>query len=63
MKGKPEMNTNNGKQKILEVQSVKKYFPIEKGFFRKLSGAVKAVDNVTFYVNEGETLGLGRGGW
>lgn len=43
---------------LLEVKSLKKYFPIEKGFWRKLAGYVKAVDKVSFYIKKGETLGL-----
>ncbi|MBM3187980.1 MAG: ATP-binding cassette domain-containing protein [Chloroflexi bacterium] len=34
------------------------HFPIQRGFFRRTVGNVKAVDGVTFFVNEGETLGL-----
>ncbi|MEK3890527.1 ABC transporter ATP-binding protein [Bacillus sp. FSL K6-3431] len=44
--------------KILEVQSMKKYFPIKKGFLKRTIGQVKAVDDVSFYVNAGETFGL-----
>ncbi len=43
---------------ILEVHSMKKYFPIKKGFFKRTIGHVKAVDDVNLYVREGETLGL-----
>jgi len=43
---------------LLEVRSLKKYFPIEKGFWRRVVGYVKAVEKVSFYINEGETLGL-----
>lgn len=43
---------------ILEVKNIKKYFPIKKGFFKKTVGYVKAVDDVSFSVNKGETLGL-----
>jgi len=43
---------------LLEVKDLKKYFPIKKGFFKKLVGHVRAVDGVNFYINEGETLGL-----
>lgn len=43
---------------LLEVKGLKKYFPIQKGFLRKIVGYVKAVDDVSFYIKEGETLGL-----
>ncbi len=43
---------------LLEVKSLKKYFPIERGFLRRVVGQVKAVDDVSFYIMEGETLGL-----
>lgn len=46
--------TNN----LLEVKGLKKYFPIQKGLMRKTVGYVKAVDDVNFFVREGETLGL-----
>lgn len=44
--------------KLLEVKGLKKYFPIQKGLLRRTVGNVKAVDDVNFYVREGETLGL-----
>ncbi len=44
---------------ILEVKNLFKYFPITKGFiFQKQVGAVKAVDDVSFSIRRGETLGL-----
>ena len=43
---------------LLEVKDLKKHFPIEKGFLRKVVGHIKAVDGVDFYIKEGETLGL-----
>ena len=43
---------------LLEVKNLKKYFPVEKGFWRKTVGHVKAVDKVNLYINEGETLGV-----
>ena len=49
---------NNGKDTLLEVKSLKRYFPIEKGFWRKVVGYVKAVDDIDLYIKEGETLGL-----
>ncbi len=45
-------------QPLLEVQNLKKHFPITGGVFGKQIGSVKAVDGVSFSVNEGETLGL-----
>jgi peptide/nickel transport system ATP-binding protein len=43
---------------LLEVSELKKYFPIKRGFLKRVVGYVKAVDNLSFYINEGETLGL-----
>ncbi|MBM4456419.1 MAG: ATP-binding cassette domain-containing protein [Chloroflexi bacterium] len=43
---------------LLDVKSLKKYFPIQKGFLRRVVGYVKAVDDVSFFVRAGETLGL-----
>jgi len=43
---------------LLEVKNLKKYFPVEEGFWRKTVGYVKAVDKVNLYINEGETLGV-----
>ncbi|MDC0946508.1 ABC transporter ATP-binding protein [Nitrospinaceae bacterium] len=45
-------------KKILQVQSLKKYFPIYGGLLSRLIGQVKAVDDVSFDINEGEILGL-----
>ena len=46
------------KKTILEVKGLKKYFPIEKGVLKKTIGHIKAVDEITFSLFEGETLGL-----
>ncbi len=43
---------------ILEVRNVKKYFPISGGVLRRTIGHVKAVDDVSFSLPEGETIGL-----
>ncbi len=43
---------------LLDVKNLRKYFPIQKGFFKKTIGNVRAVDDVSFFVEEGETLGL-----
>jgi oligopeptide transport system ATP-binding protein len=43
---------------ILEAKNIKKYFPIKKGLLLREVGSVKAVDDVSFNVRKGETLGL-----
>ncbi|MGZ4031854.1 MAG: ABC transporter ATP-binding protein [Tumebacillaceae bacterium] len=43
---------------ILEVKGLKKYFPIDSGMLGKSDAYVKAVDDVSFVVEEGETLGI-----
>src|SRR5512138_3375068 len=43
---------------LLEVKNLRKFFSIRKGFLRKTVGYVRAVDDVNFFINEGETLGL-----
>ena len=48
------MSTEN----ILEVKNLKKYFPIKGGFFGGVTGQVKAVDDVSFTLKRGTTMGL-----
>jgi oligopeptide/dipeptide ABC transporter ATP-binding protein len=48
----------NGAGPLIEVENLKKYFPIHKGVLGREVGRVHAVDDVTFSVREGETLGL-----
>jgi oligopeptide/dipeptide ABC transporter ATP-binding protein len=43
---------------IIEVQDLKQYFPIRRGFFQQVVGHVKAVDGVSFFIRENEILGL-----
>ncbi|MBV9328269.1 MAG: dipeptide ABC transporter ATP-binding protein [Chloroflexi bacterium] len=45
-------------QVLLEVRDLKKYFPIQRGLMRRVVGHVKAVDGVSFTIDEGETVGL-----
>ncbi|MBT9778452.1 dipeptide ABC transporter ATP-binding protein [Clostridium sp. MCC353] len=45
-------------ENCLEVSDVKKYFPVYKGLMRKKVGEVKAIEDITFSVKKGETLGI-----
>ncbi len=43
---------------LLEVKNLKKYYPIEAGLLKKQVGLVRAVDDISLYINRNETLGL-----
>ena len=43
---------------VLQVDGLKKYFPIRKGILKRTVGWIRAVDDVSFAVTEGQTLGL-----
>jgi oligopeptide/dipeptide ABC transporter ATP-binding protein len=43
---------------LLVVRGLRKHFPIQQGTFGRQTGAVKAVDGVSFHLKKGETLGL-----
>lgn len=49
---------SQGQSILLNVRGLKKYFPIRRGFLQKTVGMVKAVDDVSFVINRGETLSL-----
>jgi peptide/nickel transport system ATP-binding protein len=44
--------------KLLEVENLKKYFPVKLGIFGTTSETIKAVDGVDLFIEKGETLGL-----
>ena len=50
-------NSSNG-ENLLEVRNLKKFFPIQAGFLKRTVGNVRAVDDVSFNLRQGETLGL-----
>ena len=56
------MATNNQNEQtseyILEVNNLKKYFPIKTSVFSKQKGEVKAVDDISFKIKRGTTMGL-----
>jgi oligopeptide/dipeptide ABC transporter ATP-binding protein len=43
---------------LIQVRDLKKHFPVRRGIFSRVQAHVKAVDGVSFQINEGETLGL-----
>ncbi len=43
---------------LLKVEHLKKYYPVKTGVFQRVTGHVQAVDDVSFSVRRGETLGL-----
>lgn len=43
---------------LLDVKHLVKYFPIRTGIFRRVTGQIRAVDDVSFRIQQGETLGL-----
>src|SRR5438093_2919133 len=43
---------------LLSVRNLKKYFPIRRGVFSRIAAYVKAVDDIGFDINQGETFGL-----
>ena len=51
-----EIGSDNGV--ILQVENLKKYFPIRRGFFQRVASWVRAVENVSFRIKGGQTLGL-----
>lgn len=56
--GNRQVKSNTPKQGVplIEVRNLKQYFPVSDGLFSKKY--VKAVDDVSFYIEKGETLGL-----
>jgi oligopeptide/dipeptide ABC transporter ATP-binding protein len=51
------MESNNN-HFILRIEGLRKYFPIRRGFLQKIHGWVKAVDEVSFNIEQGKTMGL-----
>ncbi len=50
--------TSNGSKPLVEVNNLVKYYPVHGGVFRRVVAWVQAVDNISFTINKGETLGL-----
>ena len=52
------MKATNGGAPLLEVRNLRRFFPIRKGLLRRVVGQVRAVDDISFHINRGETLSL-----
>jgi peptide/nickel transport system ATP-binding protein/oligopeptide transport system ATP-binding protein len=50
--------TNGSAERLIDVQNLVKYFPVRGGLLQRIVAWVQAVDDVSFHVNKGETLGL-----
>ncbi|MDQ2693558.1 MAG: ABC transporter ATP-binding protein, partial [Chloroflexota bacterium] len=53
-----EINNNHKGEVLVEVNNLVKYFPVRAGLLQRVVNQVKAVDDVSFFVKKGETLGL-----
>ncbi len=49
---------SNGKPNLIEIKELVKYFPVRGGLLQRVVAWVQAVDNISFSIREGETLGL-----
>lgn len=52
------ISTGNGKRDLIRVNHLMKYFPCRGGLMQRVVAWVQAVDDISFTVREGETLGL-----
>jgi len=50
--------SNGPEEYVVEIRNLKKYYPIEQGFLHRQVGSVRAVDDVSLHIKQGETLGL-----
>jgi peptide/nickel transport system ATP-binding protein/oligopeptide transport system ATP-binding protein len=50
--------TNQEKKDLIRVNNLKKYYPVRGGVFQRVVAWVQALDNVSFTIKEGETLGM-----
>jgi oligopeptide/dipeptide ABC transporter ATP-binding protein len=51
-------DTNHKGETLVEVKNLVKYFPVRAGLLQRVVNHVKAVDDISFFVRKGETLGL-----
>ncbi|MBW8349921.1 dipeptide ABC transporter ATP-binding protein [Bacillus sp. IITD106] len=58
VENKKGLSNSKDSEYLLEVNNLKKHFPIKSGVLQRTVGHVKAVDGISLYVKKGETLGL-----
>ncbi|MDR7239872.1 ABC transporter ATP-binding protein [Neobacillus drentensis] len=51
-------HSSSQSENLLEIKNLKTYYPVKGGFLKRTIGNVKAVDNISFELKKGETLGL-----
>ncbi len=56
-KGKPQQ-AKSGREPLIHVENLKVWFPIQRGILRRTLGYVKAVNDISFQVKKGQTLGI-----
>ena len=54
----PKVEPSSESESILRVEGLKMYFPVTKGLLKRQVGSVKAVDDVSFRVKAGTTVGI-----
>jgi oligopeptide/dipeptide ABC transporter ATP-binding protein len=54
----PSVSGDNGKEELIQVQNLVKHFAVRGGLLQRTTAHVQAVDNVSFSIRKGETLGL-----
>ncbi len=53
-----QAQAKTGREPLLKVRNLKKYFPIKRGIFSRTVGHVKAVDDISFDILPNETIGI-----
>ena len=52
------LKVSNSSEILLHVKNLTKFFPVKKGFWGRVKGSVRAVDDVSFDIKQGQTVGL-----
>jgi len=52
------LKATDDSNRLLQVNNLQKFFPIKKGFLQRVVGQVRAVDDVSFFIRQGETFSL-----